>query len=263
MKLNYTQLLNNARKILKANGRDFERYPKGAMALVDLFSQIKVVKEGNKISASKTFQKMKEGYTVKDAEGEIYTSEEVGKALMYAYSVPRGSIIKGSQTKHPTLGALTPLAMYALKDIRGIGYNEWDRKDPSLIYFLGRTYLERLAEPHPKIELDIAETIKLRDEALTVKSGATKGEIRKLITNAMPAKKTINGHSYPRVHLYLLLQTWLANTELRKPEIMILDPWDWDKVPTEIDAGQVGQDLSRSTRQVGGADLDWWDELPF
>ena len=204
--------------------------------MVDLFGQIQPKAVNGLISASGTIEAMaRDNYTVTDAAGDKYTAKEIGSALMLGYIVPRGSFSKVSQTKAPRLGALTPLAMYALKERKGIGYNEWDKEDKDIKFFLGRGYLEQLVtEPAPKIELSTEEVMYWRNIALRVNSGKSAGTIRKVTAHNMQAK-TLGEYKYSKTHMILLLQTWLANASLRDTSSMLLDPWDWDRVPEAVD----------------------------
>ena len=173
--------------------------------------------------------------------------------LRFLYFMPRSKLLKETQTKNPVLGSLTPLPMYAVKLHHNIPYSKWDKSDVNLKVFLGR-YLEPLLVKHkyPPI-FDRADVIRNRERSLTFKSGARVGTMAGLTNYKCGINYvdvTIEEDSYddenpyadseyqyplPPVIIRMMLQTWIANASLRKPNVMILDPIQWDNVHKPLD----------------------------
>lgn len=156
----------------------------------------------------------------------------VVRLISFLYRCNRSNMIK-SQTAQPRLGSLTPLVLYAHKLYNRVEYNEWDKKSPHIKFFLGRP-LECILQVTTPITLTHDFVIELRKEALG--EGATTGyRIKKFTYNKINySSMTVLGR--------MLLQTWLANVSIRNEESMILDPWDWEKVPEAVD--EVGSDVN-------------------
>ncbi len=57
----------------------------------------------------------------------------------------------------------------------------------------------------------------------------------KLTSYKMNLRSEAFTNKVPKIARYMLLQTWIANVELRHVEAMILDPLDWDHVPDAVD----------------------------
>ena len=148
----------------------------------------------------------------------------------------RGMFVK-NQGKTPKLGALTPLGLYAFKLYRNIPYEAWDKTDPKLAFYLGYTLANILKTP--KVTLTHEDVHTARQRVLTYASGKKAGQTEKLTSHKMPLNVAFQQGEeivkIDKIPAYMLLQTWLANIELRDTSSMILDPWDWDKVPEPID----------------------------
>ena len=57
--------------------------------------------------------------------------------------------------------------------------------------------------------------------------------------------KSINGTSYPVAAMYMYLQIWLANSQLRDKEAMILDPVNWGNIPDAWDTEIASSPVNR------------------
>lgn len=167
---------------------------------------------------------------------------------------PRGKILpkfkensraKATAKDYARYGALTPLLMYAMKEHHGTKYDEWDRQDPYIKYFLGSqlSCLLDFAGDFKSNDEDmnnsflfnipLGEIAGLRKQHLKVQST---GEV-KAITDykATPFEYLgVRIHGCPSAAI-MLLQTWLANVEYRVPDAMILNPWFWDATPEPFD----------------------------
>jgi len=187
--------------------------------------------ENNLLDANKMIESIQ-------GEGEINTPNgRVDKEWLYnlfswIYYVNRSEFIK-NMTKNPTFGSLTPLPMYAMKLHHNIKYNEWDKGCVHLAGFLGR-FLKPLLDitEYPKFIHDISEVRKLM---LTYGSGKREGQMDKLTAFKANTVYGVDGKPVHSTAARMLAQTWLANSSIRKPGIMILDPIDWENVPEAID----------------------------
>jgi hypothetical protein len=206
--------------------------------------------EHNKIQAFETLNALT-GTEVITPNG-LMSGEDVRRVLLTLYYLPRGKLVKGSQVHSSRLAALTPLAMYAHKLHNNVNYEEWDKKDKGLHLFLGKA-LEPLLGIEGSVNLTTPEKLAFRKKALTYLSGAKEGIMASLTAykcnlHAFKFKKPedmlddpeFDGELYstsafPQVVIMMVLQTWLAYGGVRKPGIMILDPWNWDEIPKSID----------------------------
>ncbi len=157
---------------------------------------------------------------------------QLASAAAIAYSASRSSILTVPAAKNPKYASLTPLLMMAHKEATGIPYEDWDKEDSHIKYALG-PYLTCLVEDSiPFLELTKDQIGTLRVEYLGL-SPVISYAGRKVVVD------TEDGLGIPiygsKATGKMLLQTWIANVSLRVPNSMILDPWDWDKVPEAVE----------------------------
>lgn len=224
--------------------------------LLPVLSSIPLVWEDNaflkqsQISSTKTFANIPE---VLDTPNGPFSGEDAKRMLGFLYYMPRGKLIKGTQVKTPRLGAFTPLAMYAHKLHHNVKYSSWDVKDKYFKFFLGK-FLEPLINvrtvPLTIPLLDTNDIVNNRKAALTYKSGPKTGSMGKLteykcnidhleVGEFEDSEDYTNGVAefpLPKIAIQMVLQTWLANVQVRDPSSMILDPVNWDRVPDALDA---------------------------
>jgi len=163
-----------------------------------------------------------------------------GKNLIYlmsfVYRVNRSKFLKQAMTKDPRLGTFTPLPMYAQKLYNDIGYGEYDRVDDSWSrLMLGNTVLGEIVTVKSNPVIKIEDIAGLRKTALTYSSGVNKGKQARITLNKMRLK-TIKAQPYPVAAMYMYLQVWLANSQLRDKDAMILNPVKWGNIPSAWDA---------------------------
>jgi len=237
--------------------------------LLPIFSSVKLYGNENKISATKTFKNIPN--VIHTPNGDI-PKEIVLSMLKAIYNVPRSKLISKSLTKNPRFGTWTPIFMYAHKLNNNIKYEAWDKKDEMLKYFLG-SGLEWILEPIPFKEYSDEEFKEARIQALTVKSSGELKPATAYKCN-LASIKVLNeawdesspkiteeceapwGHQaasidyqvdewdqdkYEIIHvpkgaIMMLLQLWLGNASIRDTSgAMILDPYNWDKIPKARD----------------------------
>ena len=234
------ETLEEYRETKKVNATFHLSFFKHALAYISNSCTL-VRTEAGKISPSETYARMR-------ADGN-----QLGlKLITLFYEVPRSQIMYNAQVYKDVLqyNSAVPLFMSAYKLYDDIGYEEWDKEDKFIKYFLGKP-LEGLTElddlwEYP-VDLDIDEE---RTEAQTVKSGVKAGEVTlptawKFNTGTLSflpdvTRKDMIGR--------MMLQTWSYNSTLRK-DSMILDPLNWDNMPEAYDItakeilAQVNNDL--------------------
>lgn len=211
-----------------------------------LLASTPLVRVAGKISANETIKSLDTGELINTPNGKV-PARTIRNLIGFLYLASRSSLQKEAMTKNPTLGSLTPLWMYAHKLHHDIPYEDWNKKDLAIHYALGR-FLENIVDYNttkmPKqLPFSTSDLFKSRTLALTPVKG---GEPAALVSNKMNLKKlpcivdeTEVQRSYDKAVMYMLLQTWLANAALRVPNVMILDPLNWDNVPKAYD--QVAQ----------------------
>jgi hypothetical protein len=134
--------------------------------------------------------------------------------------------------------ALTPLVLYSQKLVKGTLYNEWDPEE------IGHIVHSELAEAmlYEVPELTLANIIANRTEGLTIKSGASKGEVKNpLTTSRLTGLSNPDFRQIPYLVQIMLTQIWLAHPANRT-KYMILDPSNWDNkggMPVPIIAADV------------------------
>ena len=200
--------------------------------------------ESNKIDADKILTMLNTDNIIETPNGKM-TGRNIRFLIGFLYQQPRGSLIKGAQIKSSTLASLTPLVLYANKLYNDVKYSEWERSAPSMNIMLGYT-LQPILEVTSPLALTQDEVLELREQALTFKTGAKKGTMSSLITYKMNINK-INEVEYSKIPLFMYLQIWLANAEVRNIDSMILDPFDWDNVPEALDAALSSVLVAKST----------------
>lgn len=187
------------------------------------------------VSTSQTIQKLKNTGTI-TTPNSLMSGANALDLLRFITTVPRSKLQKSAFNKLPTYGTFTPLFLYAHKLYNNVPYNKWDRSDELLKPILGVMLRDILDTPKELAELiDIEEW---REKAGLFKSGKHMGECAALTTFKMNLNGVIINDAYykvPKAALFMKLQMWIAHASLRKPDIMILDPFDWDIVPEALD----------------------------
>lgn len=189
-----------------------------------------------KISANATISALATDALL-DTPNEPVKASTIRALIGFLFLAPRSQLQKLAMTKNPVLGSLTPMWMHAHKLYNNVQYEEWAKDDPAIHYALGN-YLKPITQygttKTPKLMgFTSSELNHLRALGLTPVKG---GEAAALTSNKMNCTM-VEKNYYPKVVMQMLLQTWLANSALRVPGTMILDPLNWDKVPGSLDAG--------------------------
>ena len=160
------------------------------------------------------------------------TDPQLGAAAKIAFSMPRSSLLTVIAAKNPRYASLTPLLMLAHKEKDKIMYEQWDKEDEFIKYALG-PYLACLVQ-------DEISKVKLTNIEATRRHYIGEGKPLTGYTGKMtevPSDKVGLVFRLPGSKAYskMILQTWIAHASLRIPNVMILDPWNWDNVPEPFD----------------------------
>lgn len=158
--------------------------------------------------------------------------------IQFLAEVPRGKLMMGVATDKDNLrfSAFTPLVMYAYKEEYGKNYSDWDKNDKYFNLACGST----LAGVHKDankfdapIKLTTTEVAEIRKRALV-----RAGKPQKLTSNMMVISNIL-GKKLSKPTMKMLLQTWIANSSIRVPDAMVLNPYDWDNTPEPWDIVSV------------------------
>ena len=159
------------------------------------------------------------------------------RGIYYLNKINTKSTYLHLQYKAPSkeYGALVPLILYAQRLVKGIPYSAWDRDE---IHYVVHSDLcdAMLLEPHNFTKEQILD---IRNDGLTVKSGASEGERKNALTNhKLSGIKDMEWNSLPALAQVMLAQIWMAHPEA-KTKYMILDPYNWDRMPPALVTSEV------------------------
>jgi len=204
---------------------------------------------GGKISSKLTYDALA-GIKVKTING-IIDGDQIQALLWVLAKLPRGKLMPGLvQTKFSTYASFTPLALYAQKLHNNIKYNEWEQnpKDRYLALFISVSLFEAFAsiKKGGKPIVDALKVKSLRKQSLTYATGVKAGEMEAVTSNkcnlkTLPARVggKLEEVPYSKPVIYMALQTWIANSQCRDTDSMLLDLNDWDNIQKALDAGIV------------------------
>lgn len=147
------------------------------------------------------------------------------------------SLLIPVMSKAPEYGTLTPLILMGQKRMGGVNYEQW-RGLPNLEYVLESRLLEAVdlsAEDLPLCgSLGSDRLLELREQGLMQRSGAKAGQMKKPeSTWSLTSMQGTEIAHLPKLTQTMLTQIWLAHPSLRTP-YMILDPLDWDNIPSPL-----------------------------
>ena len=166
----------------------------------------------------------------------IIRSTNLIHLMSFIYRVNRSKFLAKSMIKDPRLGTLTPIVMYANKLYNNIGYDEYEVKNNNWVkIILGNKMLADIVNVIEEPNLDATKVASLRENTLKYASGAKAGQQAPITMNKMRIR-AIDETTYPIAAMFMYLQVWLANSQLRDKDAMILDPIHWGNVPDAYDA---------------------------
>jgi hypothetical protein len=238
------EVLDEFKETKKVTGTFHLSFFKHALAYISNSCTL-VRTEAGKISPSETYARMG-----KD-------NNELGKQLVSLfYQVSRSQLIALKLTDRRVLDYNTavPLFMSAYKLYDDIGYEEWDKEDKFIKYFLGKPLegLYELDDWELPSDFDIDQA---RIDSQTSASGAKAGETEPPTSYKFNTAKWTPTITRKDMIGRMTLQTWAYNVEYRHDK-MILDPWNWDNMPEAYDI-RAKDILDPATVYVQNPDLDY------
>lgn len=143
----------------------------------------------------------------------------------------RSAYVKSQYKEGKQWCSLVPYILYAYKLNNSILYNSWDRNTLKAVVNPG--LLSAMLCEVPK-DLTREEILAIRDEGLVYKTGAKAGETRSPVNTfkLYSIQDTKMGH-LPELAQTMLAQIWCAHPQNRT-KYMVLDPTDWDRIPTPL-----------------------------
>lgn len=211
--------------------------------IVTLLGNMKVEKNENGLISGKKFLA---NFTTPWLRG-IYYLNKINTKSSYLHL----------QYKNPSkeYGALVPLILYAQRLTKGIPYSAWDRDE---IQYVVHSDLcdAMLCDPH---EFTKEQILAIRNDGLTVKSGASEGERKSALTNhKLSGIKDVVWNELPSLAQVMIAQIWMAHPEA-KTKYMILDPYNWDKMPAALVTSEVftSDPKPKKSNTTDSADTPW------
>lgn len=148
--------------------------------------------------------------------------EQTYYAIKIIAEIPRSNL--HGRKESPRYKALTPLLMYAVREIQGFRYSYWDKNSEGMGVFLGYKLWDNIKD----VEVPDIEELK-KQRLLHLK---TKEEISYKMGKDVTLKQTLNCK-------HIMLQTWLASPLIRVEDAMLLDIKDWDNSSPEPLGGEM------------------------
>ena len=174
---------------------------------IDEYSKVEPVQIDGKYNFTETLRQC-------NYSGNL-ASNQLQKLVVCISDITRSTFI-ATMTKKPQYASMTPLFLWAQKNARGILYEAWDKTDPNMEIALGA-----FLSPIISFAKSTAEDL---HDGKTIRAG---------MTNLKAFRSA--GCTVEKPMRYMITQTWLCHPHIRVPEMMILDPWNWDNTPEPME----------------------------
>jgi hypothetical protein len=165
---------------------------------------------------------------------EINTNSKQLRVLYHLAMISRSALLQ-KQIAQPEYAQLTPLILLGFRQNHGVLYEHW-RTQKDLQWILEPKLYEALVNVSTPL-LSKNRLLELQQQALTIKTSQNSSRVGTLRTASswykLSGLKGTELESLPLLHQHLLLQTWLAHPQHRRPG-MILDPNNWDLIPPAL-----------------------------
>jgi hypothetical protein len=190
-------------------------------------------------------------------------SQDWDKGLYYFLMLDSRSSYLKTQYKGDAKNycGIVPLILYAFKLLHSIPYSKWDKS--TLHFVVNRSLCDAMLCEVPEVTRE--ELLEIREMGLVFKTGDKAGTTK----NPVSAYKLTGVGStkigaLPELAQTMLTQIWCAHPTNRT-KFMVLDPRNWDHLPTPLIAEQlfapiVQERTSRkkqSTKDDNSYDLPW------
>jgi len=188
------------------------------------------------------------------ARANIASSWEMG-LWRVSTTLKRGSLVKTQNNpQFSNYSALVPLVLAGVKRFQGVKYTQWDiDANTRLVHEALREAMwwtppGELVCGEPYYGLGSEELLELREQGITVKSGARAGQTQKP-TSAwrLSGMRGTVLEDAPALVTTMLAQIWVAHPSLRT-EYMVLDPNAWDSMPAPLIAETVFVETVKPTK---------------
>lgn len=146
---------------------------------------------------------------------------------------PRGLTMKEKQYTSPgrQYCSLVPIVLAAHKLYNDVPYSHWDRS--TLRSVVNKSLADAMLF-EPEFWFDPEEILEIRDQGLTVKSGARSGQMNKPETTyKMYGIEEEYFKNIPHLAQVMAAQIWCAHPTNRT-DLMVLDFKDWDNMPNKL-----------------------------
>ena len=148
----------------------------------------------------------------------------------------RGSLVKlqGSPIG-VNYSALVPIILAGAKRYQNVDYTSWAiTPDCRLV---AEDLLQAMFCDYPSLGSD--RLLEIREQGLTIKSGAKAGSMQKPTSRwTLTGIQDTELHGLPKLAQTMLAQIWVANPSLRT-NLMILDPKNWDLMPEPLLSSEI------------------------
>ena len=168
-----------------------------------------------------------------------------------ATKTSRGALVKAQKrVESVNWSTLVPVILGALKRDQNLPYQRWPLKDLHRVVHQPLLEVLEWAESEQGLicrNLGSQELIQIREQGLITKTGKTQGKPKDpLSTWTLTGLQGTPLHGAPKLASTMLCQVWVAHPSLRTG-YMILDPWEWDRMPTSLWSDQLFDEPEQKT----------------
>lgn len=169
----------------------------------------------------------------------------------------RGSLVRAqSNPEFVNYSALVPLYLAAHKRFNNIPYSQWNIDETCRL--IDENLLEAMLWTE-RYDLGTERLLEIRQQGLTTKSGARMGTVAKPTSSwCLKGIRDTELGTAPKLVSTMLTQIWVAHPSLRT-EYMILDPYNWDRMPPPLVAHDIFKhnDAKKFLVKEDKEDLPW------
>lgn len=179
-----------------------------------------------------------------------------------ATQLKRGSLVKlQSRPEYANYSALVPLILCGQKKYNGVGYQQWNVEPGCPL--IDEALLEAMLWRDDDVYgLGSERVLEIRTQGLTIKSGPKMGEVYKPTASwCLKGIKDTEYANVPALAATMLSQIWVAHPTLRS-EYMILDPYNWDRMPPPLVTSEIFKQPDPKSPKSGKA-YDSGEYLPW
>ena len=168
----------------------------------------------------------------KGTDGIVYTKEEILAIFgILQRNEARSVFVKKGDKTFPRYAGMTPLVMYAFREIQNIKYSYWDKTDSRYNLLLNSTYLADGIKYAQEFEKpDMSEILQARQYQLDNNKPLSAHNQAKGFTASFPIIYR-GGLGYRNA----IMQSWICQPGTRVEDAMILDFYDLDNIPQPIE----------------------------